>query len=85
MPFKNICILYKKNGKIIYLSCQQKKDSNHLDLFSSSLFSWHGFLFVSQSYILALPVFPDERGISCGLLFLTALSSQSGILMFSEI
>lgn len=63
----------------------RNKDSSHLDLSSFSFFSCYGFLFVSQSYILGFPVFPDKRGISCGLLSLTALSGQSGLLMFSEI
>lgn len=51
----------------------RNKDKHHLDLFCYSSFSWHDFLFVSQSSILAFPVFcffPRLRWeeVICGLL-----------------
>lgn len=46
------------------------------------------FLFIDfclfQSYILAFPVSPDEGGVGCGLLPLTALPGQAGMLTLPE-
>lgn len=81
---KTSAYFIKRMEKSSICPVNRNKDGNHLDLFSSSPFSWHGFLFVSQNHIMAFPVFPDEGEISCGLLPLTALSGQSGIPVFSE-
>lgn len=64
----------------------RNKDKHHLDLFCYSSFSWHDFLFVSQSSILAFPVFcffppSGERRLSVDY-YPTALSGQTGILLY---
>ena len=61
-----------------FFSVIRNKDSTCLDLFS-----FYRFLFISELHP-CISVSPDEGGVGCGLLPLTALPGQAGMLTLPE-